>query len=135
MIWIISLLFLFSGVGAYFVIKTNIRYLYKIFINCCIIIISWLCLFLSNISELSILSIMAFSFLTFLGIIFHFITPLTLNFVGKFLSKLTQQSFSSKTYNELLNDGHRMYFCILLFTTLKIFSLSIFIISALNMMK
>ena len=42
---------------------------------------------------------------------------------------------SPKTYNELLDDGYRMYFCVLLFSTIKNFSLIMFIAASLNLIK
>lgn len=133
MVGIIILLFIFSGISAYFTMKVTIKYGYKIFINCCIEVVCWTWLFLTDIYELSLLLLIAFSCLTLLGIITHFLAPLFLNTIGKCFSKLNRNTYSSKTYDEHLHDGHRMYFCILLFTTLKTFSLIMFVVSSLHL--
>lgn len=135
MIWIIISLFLLSGTCAYFALKIKMKYGYKILVNSCFLVTFWLCLPFTNITELSILLILAYSFLAIFGVIIHFIAPLILNFLGSCISKLTHQAFSPRTYDELLNDGYRMYFCILLFTTIKTFSLIMFIATSLNLIK
>ena len=58
-------------------------------------------------------------FFTVLGVAVHFIIPLLLNSIAKIVSKATQQSYTRKSYRELLLDGHRMYFAVLLYTTIK----------------
>lgn len=133
--WIIILLFMFSGISAYFTMKTTIKYGYRILINCCIEVACWIWLFLTDISELSLLLLIAFSCLALLGIITHFLAPLFLNVIGKCFSKLNRDTYSPRTYDEHLYDGHRMYFCILLFTTLKTFLLIMFVASLLHLIN
>lgn len=135
MIWVTIVFFLFSGIWAYFALKIKMKYEYNILINLCLLASCWLWLLLTDISELSILLVLAYTFLIIIGVIAHFVTPLILNSLGSCLSKLTQQSFSPKTYNELLDDGYRMYFCVLLFSTIKNFSLIMFIAASLNLIK
>ena len=135
MVWAIILLFFLSGICAYFTLKANIRYRYKILFNSCILIISFILLIISNISDLSVLLYVLLFMIVCMGIIIHFIFPLILNIVGICFSKQTRHSYSLKTYNEHLNNGHRMYFCVLLFTTFKIFLLVMFIASCFNMIK
>ena len=135
MVWIIILLLIFSGISAYFTMKATIKYQYKILINCCIVLACWIWLFLTDISELSLLLLIVFSCLQLLGIITHFLAPLFLNAIGKCFSKLNQDTYSPKTYDEHLHDGHRMYFCILLFTTLKTFLLIMFVASSLHLIN
>lgn len=131
--WIIILLFVFSGISAFFATKATIKYGIKILINCCIEVACWIWLFLTDISELSLLLLIAFSCLTLLGIITHFLAPLFLNIIGKCFSKLNRNTYTPRTYDEHLHDGHRMYFCILLFTTLKTFLLIMFVASSLHL--
>lgn len=135
MVWIVILLFIFSGISAYFITKVNIKYQYKILINCCTSVVCWIWLLLTDISELSLLLLIAFSCLVLSGIIIHFLAPLFLNIVGRFFSKLTRETYFPKTYEEHLNDGYRMYFCVLLFTTLKIFILVMLVVSLLNLIN
>lgn len=135
MTWIIISIFLFSGILAYFTLKIKMKYGYKILIRLCLLAGCWLWVILMDIPELSIILILAYTFLIIIGTIIHYIAPFILNFLGSRISKLTHQSFSPKTYNELLNDGHRMYFCLLLFTTIKNFSFIMFILTALNLIK
>ena len=133
--WIVILLFIFSGIVAYFTMKPPLKYGYKILINCCTVIACWTWLLWADISELSLLLLIAFSCLTLLGIIIHFLAPLVLNIIGKCFSKLSRDIYSPRTYTEHLNDGHRMYFCILLFMTLKTFLLIMFVASSLHLVN
>lgn len=135
MIWIIILLFIFSGISAYFIMKSPFKYGHKILIDLCINLACWMWLLFTDISELSLLLLISFSCLTLLGIITHFLAPLFLNIVGKCFSKWNRETYSPRTYEEHLHDGHRMYFCILLFTTLKTFLLIMFVASSLHLIK
>lgn len=135
MVWAIILLFVFSGISAYFVMKSHLKYWCKILINLCINLACWMWSLFTDISELSLLLLVSFSCLTLLGIIIHFIAPLFLNIIGKCFSKWNRDTYSPKTYEEHLHDGHRMYFCILLFTTLKTFVLIMFVASSLHLIN
>lgn len=135
MIWIVILVFLLSGIGAYFVMKIKVRYRYKIAIDFCALIVSVFILFLSNIKELSVLLLIELSSLNLLGIIVHYLAPLIFNALGFCLSKMKKAPYSPKTYNDFLNDGYRMYFCVHLFTTEKIFLFVIFIASCFDWIK
>ncbi len=59
--------------------------------------------------------------LTLGGVAAHFIAPPLLNAIGRAVSAATGEKYKDMTYDELLRDGHRMYFAVLLFTTLKLF--------------
>lgn len=133
MVWLIILLFILSGISAYFTMKATIRYGYRILINCCIVVACWIWLLFTDIPELSLLLLISFSSFTLLGIFAHFLAPLFLNAIGKCFSELKRDTYYPKTYNEHLRDGYRMYFCVLLFTTLKTFSLIIFAASLLRL--
>ena len=87
MVWIIILLFVFSGISAYFAMKLPVKYRYKILTNMCINTACWIWLLFTEISELSLLLLISFSCLTLLGIVTHFIAPLFLNIIGKCFSK------------------------------------------------
>ncbi len=135
MVWIIILLFVCSGISAYFVVKSPFKYGHKILIDLCINLACWIWLLFTDISELSLLLLISLSCLTLLGIITHFLAPLFLNIIGKCFSKWNRDTYSPRTYKEHLHDGHRMYFCILLFTTLKTFLLIMFVASSLHLIN
>ena len=135
MIPLIVSFFLLSGVFAFFALKIKIKYGYKILINSLLLASCWIWLLFTDLTDLSVLLVSAYTCLTVVGVITHFIAPLILNFFGSFISKLTKQPFSPRTFDAHFNDGHRMYFCILLFTTIKIFSFLMFIAASLNLIK
>ncbi len=59
--------------------------------------------------------------LTVGGVAAHFIAPPLLNAIGRAVSAAPGEKYKDMTYDELLYDEHRMYFAVLLFTTLKLF--------------
>ena len=105
MVWIIILLFVFSGIGAYFVMKSPFKYGHRILIDLCTNLACWMWLLFTDISELSLLLLISFSCLTLLGIITHFLAPLFLNIIGKCFSKWNRDAYSPRTYEEHLHDG------------------------------
>ena len=117
--FLIIISFAICGVAAYYFNKINIRYAIKIAINIVSLLVSFIILCLIDITSTSMLIYVIIFFFTVLGVAVHFIIPLLLNSIAKIVSKATQQSYTRKSYRELLLDGHRMYFAVLLYTTIK----------------
>lgn len=113
-------LFTISTLSAYHLLKVNVAYYLKLIFNIILLIISACILVATNISETSLLIYMLILIMTSLGILLHFIVPIVLNGIGIVLSKIQGEHYVSLRYDELMRSGHRMYFCVLAFLTLKV---------------
>lgn len=119
--YILILSFLLSGISAYFLLKAKIKYHIKLMVNAAFLIAATVLMVLTGWTDTAILIYVILVSLTVGGVITHFLAPLILNAVGRAASSATGEKYKDMTYDELLYDGHRMYFAVLLFTTLKLF--------------
>ena len=119
--YILILSFLLSGISAYFLLKAKIKYHIKLMVNAAFLIAATVLKVLTGWTDTAILIYVILVSLTVGGVITHFLAPLILNAVGRAASSATGEKYKDMTYDELLYDGHRMYFTVLLFTTLKLF--------------
>lgn len=119
--YIFVVLFFISGVIAYFISKRNISIRGMLLLNSILLFINFCLLFLPAESDFIFDLYLIFLLLTISGIIMRLITPITLNLINRFFSKILHKKYYRQTYFELLNEGHRLFFCVLTFNTLKIF--------------
>lgn len=119
--YILILSFILSGISAYFLLKIKIKYPTKLMVNAAFLIAATVLMVLTGWTDTAILIYVILVSLTVGGVITHFLAPLILNAVGRAASSATGEKYKDMTYDELLYDGHRMYFAVLLFTTLKLF--------------
>ncbi|MBQ9780909.1 MAG: hypothetical protein IJW00_08195 [Clostridia bacterium] len=73
--------------------------------------------------------------LTVGGVVTHFLAPPILNALGQAMAAITKQTYRHMTYDELLFDGHKMYFAVLLFTTMKLFLYAILVCVCMGIIK
>lgn len=119
--YILILSFILSGLSAYFIIKSKIKYPVKLMLNAAFLIAATVLMVLTGWTDTATLIYVILVSLTVGGVITHFLAPLILNAVGRAASSATGEKYKDMTYDELLYDGQKMYFGVLLFTTLKLF--------------
>ena len=113
-------LFAVSTLAAYHLLKINIAFYKRVVFNIILLIVSACILTATQIDETSLLIYILILILTLLGILMRIIAPIILNAVGRVISKLQGNRYEALSYDEFMHSGHRMYFCVLLFLTLKI---------------
>ena len=118
--YFIIIAFILSGISAYFIIKSKIRYPIKLMLNAAFLIAATVLMVLTGWTDTATLIYVILVSLTVGGVITHFLAPPIFNAVGRAASSATGEKYKDMTYDELLYDGHRMYFAVLLFTTLKL---------------
>lgn len=132
------LAYVFSVFLAYFIIKANFHFLWKSLINFLLLLAFGCTMILSGIKETSLLIYIILLAQTLLGILMRIIAPLVLNITGSLLSRILKQHYTWQTYDQLMQaeySGNKMYFCVHLFTTTKIFFSIIFVASCFNLIK
>lgn len=119
---IISLVFviIISILIAYFSIESKIRYSKKVYFNIFMLTIGFIAMCITGANEQSLCIYLILIIYTAFGLLTHILSPLILNFLGRSICRLTKEEYKSMSYNEWLRDGHDMYFCIMIFTTLKV---------------
>ena len=119
--YIIIISAIVSAISAYFILRAQIKYPIKLIGNAVLLLLSLALMALTGWKDLSIFIYIIIVIFTILGISAHFLAPLLFNAIGRALAEMTKQKYQDMTYDELLYDGHRIYFAVLLFTTVKIF--------------
>lgn len=114
------ILFVLSIFLAYFIIKVKLLFYKKMIINLFLLLVCGCIMIITGIKETSFLIYVLLLILTLLGILMHIIAPFVLNLIGILLSKIQKEKYTVQTYDEFMQEGHRMYFCVLIFTTLKV---------------
>ena len=118
--FILIVAFLLSTLGGILLLRISLSLPLKAFLNFALLSISCIGLLATEIRETSLLIYMLLLFLTPIGILTRLFAPLILNLIGRVLSKLQHQQYTPLDYDSLMHSGHKMYFCALTFTTLKI---------------
>lgn len=116
----IILVFLGSAILAYLISKKRIVFWRKILWNIFFLLVSGVMMLLTGIRETTLLIYMLLILTIFLGILMRMITPVVLNLIGYVMSKIQKQVYEKQKYEQMMQDGHRMYFCVLTYTTLKV---------------
>ncbi len=120
-VFLVVLLLIFSNIIAYFAIKCKVKYLVRLLFNGIALVIAFILMLITGIAELVLGLYIGVAVITMIGIMFHCLTAPVLNAIGKLVSNIKKEMYLPKSYQEIFNDGHRMFFCTLLFTGLKIF--------------
>lgn len=121
MVFVLS--FFVSSLIAYFVLKHRIKLILKLLINFVSLLCLGLFVFLSGLKEISLLLYILLVLVTILGILMRILSWVILNFVGTLITKITRQDYEWQKYDQLIKEepsGNKMYFCIFLFTSLKV---------------
>lgn len=132
--YIIICSFALSGILAYFLNKIKIRYSIYIIINIVFLMLLFWLLCFTGAKETSLLLFFLIVLMTVIGMISHYVFPYVLNAVTFVVAMITKESYQWVDYNALLKDGHRMYFAILLFNTIKNELIILLICSELNLL-
>ena len=119
--YIIIFLFCISGAIAFLITKKIVSIRSALLLNLSLLFVNWGLLFLPRQNDFIVNCYVIFFVLTIFGIIMRFVAPIILNLINRFFSTIQHQKYVHQTYTELLNEGHRMFFCVLLFNTLRIF--------------
>ena len=117
---VIAAMFLGSAVLACFIIKSQIPFPWRVLFNVIFLLLSGAFVVLTGLEETSLLVYILLFVLTLLGILTRLAAPPVLNFIGRLLANIQKQEYTNQTYEQLMRDGHRMYFCVWLFATLKV---------------
>lgn len=133
--YIIICSFILSAILAYFLNKIKIKYSIYIIINIVLLTLLFLLLCFTGVKGTSLLLFFLIVLMTVIGIISHYVFPVVLNAVTFVVAKITKESYQRVDYNALLKDGHKMYFAILLFNTIKNELIILFSCSELNLLK
>ena len=112
--------FLGSAVLAYLIIRKRISVWCKILCNMFLLLVSGVLMLITGGQETTLLIYVLLFSITILGILMRFFTPVVLNLIGNILSKMQNQVYEKQNYEQIMQDGHRMFFCVMLFTTLKV---------------
>lgn len=123
---------LLSPIAAYFLMKVRFSLSAKLVGNALLLLAGGALLLWTEIQETSFLIYLLLAGLTLLGLLMRLLTPPVFNLVGRILSKITKQPYTRQSYDELMRTdqpGNRMYFCVLLFTTVKFFLILAFCLS------
>lgn len=116
----IIFVFLGSAVLAYLITKKRIAFWCKVWWNVFFLLISGALMLTTGIRETTLLIYALLFPITLLGILMRMFTPVVLNLIGNILSKIQNQVYEKQNYEQMMQDGHRMFFCVLMFTTLKV---------------
>ena len=118
----VAMIFVFFGssVLAYLITKKRIAFWRKVLSNVFFLLVSGALMLITGVRETTLLIYALLFPITLLGILTRIFTPLVLNLIGNILSKIQNQVYEKQNYEQIMQDGHRMFFCVLLFTTLKV---------------
>ena len=118
----VAMIFVFFGssVLAYLITKKRIAFWHKVLSNVFFLLVSGALMLITGVRETTLLVYALLCPITLLGILTRIFTPLVLNLIGNILSKIQNQVYEKQNYEQIMQDGHRMFFCVLLFTTLKV---------------
>ena len=118
----VAMIFVFFGssVLAYLITKKRIAFWCKVLSNVFFLLVSGALMLITGVRETTLLIYALLFPITLLGILTRIFTPLVLNLIGNILSKIQNQVYEKQNYEQIMQDGHRMFFCVLLFTTLKV---------------
>lgn len=133
--YIFIFLFLASTFLAYWIMKIKISFGHKVLCNISLLLVSAIWMVLTRIQEGTLLIYILILLFTSMGILMRLTAPIVLNCTGRILSKLQkqsyeQQSYEPKSYEQWMQDGHKMFFCVLLFTTMKVLLYMLLVMSA-----
>ena len=118
----VAMIFVFFGsaVLAYLITKKRIAFWCKVLCNVFFLLVSGALMLITGVRETTLLIYALLFPITLLGIVMRIVTPVVLNLIGNILSKIQNQAYEKQNYEQIMQDGHRMFFCVLLFTTLKV---------------
>lgn len=122
-----------SAVLAYLIVKRQKGWRNKVLCDIAFLLISGIIMLLTDIQETTLLIFVLLLAFTLLGILTRVFTPIVLNCVGNLLSKVCKQEYKKQSYEQMFQESHRMFFCALQFTTLKLFLYISLIMSAFNL--
>lgn len=131
---ILSLIFIISMIVGYYIQKIQISLHWRILINLFSLIICGLLLFITRIKETSLLVYILLVLFTFSGLLVRLVVPVVLNILEKILAHIKKDTYEPQTYDELMKSGHKMYFCVLTFTTIKVMLYVLLFASFLNLL-
>ncbi len=117
---IVVTVFFLSSILAYFIMKKEVPILTKILVNAVALCITGAAMFATGLQETTFSLYILVLGITILGILMRVIAPVFLNLFSRVMAKIHKESYTKQSYNELMSCGHRMFFCVLTFTTLKI---------------
>lgn len=131
----VTVIFSFCGSAflAYLITKKRKTFWYQVLYNAVFLLVSGILMLMTGIQETTLLTYVLLLVITLLGILMRIVTPVVLNFVGDILSRMQNQQYEKQSYDQLMQEGHRMFFCVLTFTTLKVFLYVALFMSALNL--
>ena len=121
-----------SAFLAYFITKKRMPFWCQALSNLFFLLVSGVLMLITGVQETSLLIYVILLLITLLGIFMRILTPVLLNLVGNILSKIHEQAYEKQNYEQMLQDGHRMFFGVLLFTTLKVLLYLAFLMSVLR---
>lgn len=131
---ILSLIFIISMIVGYYIQKIQISVHWRFLINLFSLIICGLLLFITRIKETSLLVYILLVLFTFSGLLVRLVVPVVLNILEKILAHIAKDTYEPKTYDEWMKSGHKMYFCVLTFTTIKVMLYVLLFASFLNLL-
>ena len=117
---IIVLVIIGSAYLAYRITKKRRTFWRNVFYNVIFLLISAILILMTGIQETSLLIYSLILLFTLLGILARIFTPIVLNFTEKVLSRLFKQAYEKQSYEQRLDDGQKMFFCVLFFNTTKV---------------
>ena len=126
---VIILIFGISHLLAYLIIRKKISLKNKLIINSAFLLVSGVLMLLTGIREITVLAFMLLILFTVLGILTRLLAPVILNIVGNIVSKISNDTYQKLSYDQMLQESHKMYFCILLYTTVKVFLYIVLLLS------
>lgn len=134
MLYVLIFAYLSSAVLAYFIVKRRTTFLRIVLRNVLLLFVSGVLMLITGIQETTLLAYILLVPLTLLGILTRILTPIVLNFIGNILAKILNRVYEKQNYEQMMqNSRRRMFFCVLQFTTLKVFLYIMFIMSALKL--
>lgn len=133
--YILIISFILSGISAYFILKAKIKYHIKLIVNASFLFAITVLMALTGWQDLATLLYVILVSLTVGGVVTHFLVPPFFNAAGRALSEVAREKYKDMTYDELLYDGQKIYFAVLLFTTMKLFLYVLLLCACMGIIK
>lgn len=105
---------------AYCTTLVKLKFYEKIVGNLLTLLICAFIILITGLKETSLLVYFLLLITTLCGILMRIISPIVLNIIGNILSKTQNETYTPLSYEELMQSGNKMYFCVLAFTTYKV---------------
>ena len=118
------------------IMKIKLKVFVKIIINSVSLLVFGTFMVVSGLRETALLTYIILLVITLFGMLMRAISPIMLNLAAMLVAKMTKQDYEWLKYDQLMEleqSGYKMYFCVLIFTTLKVALYLILVISSIGL--